>query len=76
MPRFTVLPIDPSYSTIKFSARDAGKVLPIFGQLGCREADIHQEGRYAFTVRLDANGVWAIYQRRDDAGSESIAASG
>lgn len=76
MPRFTVLPIDPTYSTIKFTARDAGGVLNVVSQMGCPEADVLKDGRYAFSVRLDGNGVWAIFQRPVVYRGESVPAYG
>lgn len=63
MPRFKILPTDPSFSSAEVTALDAGVVLNVVGQLRCQEADVQKEGAYAFSVRLGDNGVWSIFQR-------------
>lgn len=63
MPRFTILPTDPSYASAEITALDAGAVLNIVGRLECHEADVLQDGKYSFSVRLSQNGLWSIFQR-------------
>jgi hypothetical protein len=41
-------------------------VLKAIKSLICGEADVFADSRYAFSVRLDANGMWSIFQRDPD----------
>lgn len=66
MPRFTVVPIDQASSSAEIIATDAGGILAIVEQLKCHEADVLQDGVYAFSARLGGNGLWTIFQRDDD----------
>jgi hypothetical protein len=61
-----ILPIDPAEVRIEIDAQDAAAVLKAVESLICGEADVLADGRYAFSVRLDANGLWAIFQRDPD----------
>lgn len=63
MHRFTIVPTDSSYSSAEISARDAGGVLTIVSQLQCGEADIFEDDRYKFSVRLSDSGMWSIFKR-------------
>lgn len=63
MPRFTILPIDPSRPPAELIAADGSAVLNALCRLDCGEANVLMDGRYLQSVRLDANGVWHIFQR-------------
>lgn len=76
MPHFKILPTDQSYSAAEITALDGGAVLNMVSQLRCREADVIQDGAYAFSVRVNRNGLWAIYQRDYDEGFGPIQSFG
>lgn len=63
MLRFHIRPTDPSFPSTEIIAHDASTVLHIVERMNCKEADVDREGAYAFSVRLDDNGLWSIYQR-------------
>lgn len=69
MPRFTILPCDPSYASTEVTAIDASAVLNMVDRLHCGEADVLQDGAYSFSVRLSANGLWSIFQRDHEHGA-------
>jgi len=50
---------------------DAADVLIMVHRLGCREADVSSEGEYRFSVRLDDNGLWYVFQR-ENAGEAKV----
>lgn len=64
MPRFTIVSPGRAEPISELVARDPGGVLNMMSRLGCLEADILRDGDYSFSARLDANGVWAISDRR------------
>jgi hypothetical protein len=66
MPRFLVLPTNQSFAPAEIDAPDAAPVLTIVQQLACKEAKVMRDDTYCFSVRLDANGMWTIFQRDDD----------
>jgi hypothetical protein len=66
LPRFKIIPTDQSFSSAEIVALDAAAVLNIVGQLDCGAADVLQDGKYTFSVRLSRNGLWTIF-RYDDA---------
>lgn len=70
MPRFTVVPADPHFASAEIVAQDAGPALHVISQTKCGEADILEDGRYAFSLRLGTSGVWCLF-RRDDENSAS-----
>jgi hypothetical protein len=76
MPRFTILPTDHTHSSAEIVALDAGAVLNVVGQLRCRDADVLEDGKYAFSLHLGASGMWSIYQRADSGVSRDISAFG
>lgn len=63
MPRFTILSSDHSYLSAEVIAPDAGSVLPIVDQIGCRDADILKDGQYSFSLHQGGSGMWSIFQR-------------
>jgi len=64
-----VLPIDPAEVRIEIDAPDAAAVLKAVESLICGEADVLADGRYAFSIRLDASGLWVIFERDPDKGA-------
>ena len=60
MPRFTIVPTDNSP---QISASKALSVFHRVSRLKCGEADVLEDGEYAFTVRISRTGFWSIYQR-------------
>lgn len=75
MPLFTVVPIDQASSSTDMAAIDAGGILAVVERLNCQEADVMQDGVYAFSARLGGNGLWTIFQR-DDGAETSLPARG
>lgn len=67
MPRFIILPTDQCFSSAEITAPDAEVVLHTIARLECKEAEVLRDGSYAFSARLDTNGLWTIYQRAIDA---------
>ena len=63
MPRFTIIPSDPTCAPQELVARDAGSVLHRVQHFDCHEADVLRDGDYCFSVRLENGGMWAIFQR-------------
>jgi hypothetical protein len=61
-----ILPIDPTEVRIEIDAPDAAAVLKAVESLICGEANVLADGRYAFSIRLDADGMWSIFQRDPD----------
>lgn len=75
MPRFKILPTDQSFHSAQIVARSEVEVLGIVARLDCKEADVLQGGAYLYSVRLDASGIWYIFQR-DEPESDDIEAFG
>ncbi|HKX78897.1 MAG TPA: hypothetical protein VJM34_10305 [Novosphingobium sp.] len=63
MPRFKILSSDDSYSSAEVIALNASASLNIVRELGCAEADVLQDDRYCFSIRLSEEGLWTIFQR-------------
>lgn len=76
MPRFQIIPNDQSFSAAEITALDAGAVLNVVSRLKCKEADVLQDGSYAFSVWLNDRGVWSIFQRDQDTGTAAIQSFG
>lgn len=74
MPRFTILPTDRSCSSAEITAPDASGILPLIDRLNCKEADVVQDGVYAFSARIGGNGLWMIFQRQADSDTGDIPA--
>ena len=75
MPRFQIFPIDRSYSS-GFEAPNAADALTLVHRLGLKEAEVDRDGAYSFSVRLDGNGVWCVYQRDQEGRRGGIEALG
>jgi len=76
MPRFTILPTDQTHSSAEVVALDAGAVLNVVGQLQCRDADVLEDGKYAFSLHRGTSGMWSIFQRADSGESGGVSAFG
>lgn len=76
MHRFLILAADDSFRSSEIIAPDAGSALHAVDRLDVREADILEDGRYLFSVYLNANGVWCIFQRNHGLAAEVISAYG
>ena len=63
MPRFKILSSDQSYASAEVTALNASASLNIVRELGCGEADVLQDDRYCFSIRLGEDGLWTIFQR-------------
>jgi hypothetical protein len=62
MSRFTIIPTGRSSSS-DIIAQDPRAVLGLVRQIDCTDADILEDGRYTFSVRLSDTGLWSIFQR-------------
>jgi hypothetical protein len=71
MPRFQIFPTDRSFSS-GFVAPNAADVLDLVHRLSLNEAEVDRDGVYAFSVRLDGDGLWCIYQRDQSGPTEAI----
>jgi hypothetical protein len=65
MPRYTVVPSDPQLAPIVVQATDPGSTIYAVERLECKEADIFENHAYRFSLRVDANGLWCIFQREE-----------
>jgi hypothetical protein len=65
MPRFQILPTDPSLPMTEFVAADAVEVLIVVQRLSGKNADIWCDDTYAYSLRLDDNGLWHVFQREE-----------
>ena len=65
MLRFRIVPTSSNFPPAEVIASDAAAVLHIIERMNCKEAHVDRDGAYAFSVRLDNNGVWTIYQRHE-----------
>lgn len=66
MPRYQIFPTDRSFSS-GFEASNAADLLTLVHRLGLKEAEVDRDGEYSFSVRLDNNGLWCVYQRSQEA---------
>jgi hypothetical protein len=76
MPSFKIFPTDQSLHSAEVIAGDATEVLGIVARLDCKEADVLQGDAYLYSVRLDANGLWYIFQRQPEPGPDTLEAFG
>jgi hypothetical protein len=76
MPLFNVIPTDHLFASAEIDAPDAARVFSIVQNLDCKEADVLQEGSYAFSIRLGDNGLWTIFQRGELETADSIQSFG
>jgi hypothetical protein len=63
VPHFTILPTDHSQPVVDVTARTAASALYMVNRLDCIEADVLQDGEYAFSVCAAQGGAWTIFQR-------------
>lgn len=64
MPTYLIRPANDTSLQREFSAFDARPVLDIASQMDCGEADIYQDGRYTFSLRINGRArFWTIFQR-------------
>jgi hypothetical protein len=66
MPSFRVLPVDRSFPSVDFTAKDGREIFSLVDRLACREADVLVDGSYSFSVRMNNSGMWSIFQRDFD----------
>jgi hypothetical protein len=64
MPRFTIYPTDHAFSSADVTARDPSCVLHMVSRLHCKEADIHREGEYVFSLQVADGGAWRVFHRK------------
>lgn len=76
MLRYLVSPTDPGFEPVEIVAHDPGPILNLVERMRCGEADVHREGAYAFSVRLDGNGLWTIYNREASMPAEPASVRG
>jgi hypothetical protein len=63
VPRFTILPTDPSGAAVDVIAADAAAVLHRVNRLDISSADVLRENSYAFSVAVAEGGFWTIFRR-------------
>lgn len=63
MLRFLVTPTSPAFEPVEIIAHDPAPILNLVERMQCGEAHVDRYGAYAFSVRLDGNGMWTIYDR-------------
>lgn len=63
MPSFKILPTDLTFGTVIVDAADSSGILAEVTRFGCDEADVLQDEVYLFSVRINADGIWHIFQR-------------
>jgi hypothetical protein len=63
MPRYTIEPADRSASPVEIVSPDGSVVFEIVRSLDCSKADVLEDGNYAFTLELEAFGMWRISHR-------------
>jgi len=72
MARFVIRATDGSYVSTEIPSIRAEAVFTAVQWLESKEADILADDVYAFSVRLDASGVWAIFTRDHSGKSQFI----
>ena len=63
MPLYIIRAIDGSHMSAEIDSDHADAVFHAVKDLQSKEADVLVDDVYAFSVRLDAYGVWSIFQR-------------
>ena len=63
MPRFHIRPSNSSHPLAEYIVSDEAAVLHMVKRLDCKEAEVLRDEEYAFSIRLDENGLWTIFQR-------------
>lgn len=78
MPRFEIIPKDQPEAAIEIDCLDAGSALLIANQIGCNEADVHEDGAYRFSVRTlgGKTSFWQIFQRESPPGGPEVISAG
>lgn len=62
MSLFKILPTDRSFAPVEIEASNPARVLATVQESAFKEADVLQDNTYAFSLRLDANGIWSVFQ--------------
>jgi hypothetical protein len=65
MPRFTIVPAARTARAAEVTSPDAAVVLHPAARLECGDADVFENERYVFSLRLGENGLWQIYRRAE-----------
>jgi hypothetical protein len=63
MPRFTIYPNDPVFSSTDVTTEDASRILHLMSRLKCNAADVHREGEYLFSLQAADMGAWTVFHR-------------
>lgn len=63
MPVYRIVPADGVHQPFDIITADAAAVLSLIERRNFGDAEVHCEGRYVCSIRLDANGVWCIHTR-------------
>jgi len=63
MPLYIIRATDGSYMSAEIETEHAKALFEAIQWLASKEADVLADDVYAFSVRLDAHGVWSIFQR-------------
>lgn len=64
MRRMAILPTDKNEPAGIFDAEHID-ALHMVSRLRCREADVFENNLYRYSLRLEAGGLWNIFQRAD-----------
>ena len=65
MPLFTLTSTDLRLEPVEFRAQDAGQVLGRIDGLGWNAADVHSDGEYLYSLRINPKGVWSITHKEE-----------
>lgn len=63
MRKFLIFPSGPNATFAPLVALGEVAVFHVISRLRCKEADVHENGRYSFSLRVDGNAVWSIAHR-------------
>jgi len=63
MRQYTILPLDPRFPSTEVRAPDASCALYTLTSSHCDEADVFEDGAYTFSLRIDDDEIWCIFQR-------------
>lgn len=72
MPRYSIHPADGNFPSATIIATDPRQVLELVGRLPLEEADVHEDGAYSYSLRLDGSGIWYIFHRESKQELESV----
>jgi hypothetical protein len=72
---FMIIPTDPAHRSDATHTDSAADVFNVMVRLNCGEADITTDGAYSFSLRLNENNTWVIFQRHQAAETLSAADS-